>query len=78
MTVKREELVKIRKDLVKQMHDYILTNIQDEDIIINIWLACGVPDCPTEQDFEWFAEDDDEFTDLCRLFAKCCRLEEES
>jgi len=68
MYVTREELVKTRVKLAKQMNEYII-NIGDEDIWYQ-WIALGVPDCPAEDDFEFFAEDDEEWIDLCELFGK--------
>lgn len=68
MIITKEELVATRKRLVEEMHTYII-EMGDEKIWMN-WITLGVPDCPTEEDFEWFAENDDEWEDLCKLFGK--------
>ena len=57
------------------MHQYII-NMGDEDIY-DIWIRDGVPDCPSEEDFEDFAYDPTTFTELCTLFGQLCQNEEE-
>lgn len=74
MTFKtREEMRNLRKDLVKQMHNYII-DIGDEDIY-DIWIMV-MPDEPTDEDFEWFADDVNEFRDLCKTFGKLVARDE--
>lgn len=74
MTITREELVTTRKRLVEEMHIHII-EMGDEEIWWD-WIALGVPDEPTEEDFEWFAENDDEWEDLCKLFGELTEGEE--
>lgn len=57
-----------RKALVKRM-DNIITSLNDEELIES-WLMCGCPDESTDEDYEWFAENTDEFLDLVTLFTK--------
>jgi hypothetical protein len=68
MTVTREEMRKTRLSLVHQMHDYIM-NTGDEEIV-EIWLRDAIPDCPCEEDFEYFANDASEFRALCEIFGR--------
>jgi hypothetical protein len=68
MTVTREEMRKARLSLVHQMHDYIM-NTGDEKIV-EIWLRDAIPDCPCEEDFEYFANDASEFRELCEIFGR--------
>lgn len=68
MTVTKEEMRKTRLDLVHQMHNYIM-NTEDEEIY-EIWLRDAIPDCPCEEDFEYFADDASEFRELCELFGR--------
>lgn len=68
MTVTRQELITTRKRLVEEMHAYII-EMGDEDVWMD-WIMLGVPDEPSEEDFEYIAENDDEWEDLCRLFGK--------
>lgn len=72
--ITKEEKNKICLNLVKQMHQYII-NMGDEDIY-DIWIRDGVPDCPSEEDFEDFAYDPTAFTELCTLFGQLCKNEE--
>lgn len=74
MIITREEMRKTRLSLVHQMHDYIM-NTGDEEIF-EIWLRDAIPDCPCEEDFEFFAEDADEFKELCNLFGKLVYVDE--
>lgn len=66
--ITKKEIITARKNLVKQMHQYII-DMGDESIY-DTWIMVGVPDCPCEDDFQWFAENDDEWVDLCKLFGK--------
>ena len=67
-TVSREKLVEIRIQLAKEMNQYIL-NLGDEEIWLH-WIELGVPDAPSEEDYEFIAENDDEWVDLCELFGE--------
>ncbi len=64
----REELIKMRIEFAKQMNDYII-NLGDEEIY-DVWFALGIPDEPQEDDYEFFANDDEEWRDLCQLFGR--------
>ena len=66
MIVTRDELVKTRITLLKQMNDYII-NLGDEDIWTT-WITLGVPDCPSEEDFFYIADSNVEWQDVCKLF----------
>lgn len=73
MYVTREELVKTRISIAKQMNKYII-NMGDEEIW-DAWITEGIPDCPQEDDYEFFAEDDNEWMDLCTLFGRLVNAE---
>lgn len=68
MFVTREEMRKIRLQLVHEMHDYIM-NTGDEEIY-EVWMTVCIPDCPDEDDFKYFADDPEEFKEMCRIFGK--------
>lgn len=71
----RQELVKTRIDLAKQMNEFII-NLGDEDIW-EVWITTGIPDAPQEDDYEFFANDDDEWNELCGLFGRLVKDEVE-
>lgn len=60
--------VETRKDLLKAMH-LLMQHMNNEDAYYN-WIVTGVPDCPSEDDFESIAEDDEEFNETADLFMK--------
>ena len=66
MVTTREQLIKDRIEIAKAMNKYII-NLGDEEIWES-WITLGIPDCPSEEDYEFIASDDDEWTDLCKLF----------
>ena len=74
MTISREEMKKTRLDLVHQMHNYIM-NTGDEEIY-EIWMMDAIPDCPCEEDFEFFADDSEEFKELCAIFGRLVHIDE--
>ena len=53
MIYKGAETVKIRINLLKEMHRYII-NMNDESIY-KAWTSLGVPDCPQEDEYEFIA-----------------------
>lgn len=63
-----------RKALVKRM-DSIIISLNDEELIER-WLLNGCPDCSTEEDYEWFAENPMEILDLVGLFTKIAERED--
>lgn len=56
----------LRLDEVKAMNEAIIM-CGDEELWLT-WIALGVPDEPSEEDFEWFAEDINEYNDLVKLY----------
>ena len=62
------KLQETRIKLLHDMNDYIL-QLGDETLI-GAWFITGIPDCPDEEDFKFFATDDDEWVYLCRLFGR--------
>ena len=56
-----------KQNLVRKMDAYIKNEITDEDDLYS-WITYGVPDCPSESDYDFIADDDEEYSSLCRLF----------
>ena len=67
----KTELIKLRKKLLKQMNKYII-EIGDEEIWSD-WIALGVPDEPSEDDYDFIAEEDNEWNNVCELFGRLVR-----
>lgn len=65
---------KVRIMLLEQMHSTVINEFDDEENIM-VWLMLGVPDCPSEDDFEFIAEDDENFNETVALFNRLCKLE---
>ena len=57
-----------KKEFVKALNELIL-GLGDEDLI-EVWLMNGVPDCPSEEDFEFIANDQEAFDETVNLFVK--------
>ena len=51
---------------LKAMHE-VMINANNENIYMS-WISCGVPDCPQEDDYEFIAEDDENYNDIVDLF----------
>lgn len=56
--------------------DKYIRDLGDEEIWED-WITLGIPDEPLEDDFEFFAKDDDEWEDLCSLFGKLVEADAE-
>ena len=63
----REEIIDIRFNLLKGMNKFILEKIDDEALIL-YWFEEGVPDCPSDDDFLFIAEEDEEWEMVCSVF----------
>lgn len=59
-------MMKRNKKVVESMHKVIMTLNNEE--AYGHWIILGVPDCPSQEDFEYFAEDEQEFEELVTLF----------
>lgn len=70
-----EETVKARKELLKQMNQYII-NIGDEAIWMD-WITLGVPDEATEDDYDFIAENDNAWCYTCKVFYNLIKWEVE-
>lgn len=57
----------IRLNNVKLMHDTMIDMNNEDAYMAWIW---EMPDCPNEDDFEWFAEDEDRYMELYNYFMK--------
>ena len=73
VVVTHEELVQTRIKMLKEMNKYII-EMGDEEIWMD-WITLGVPDEPSEDDYEFIAEDDDEWNNVCDLFGKLAKEE---
>lgn len=59
---------KTRVELLKGMNTYMLQ--LGNETLLGTWFLTGIPDCPDEEDFEFFATDDDEWNYIVRLFGR--------
>lgn len=74
MKITREEMRKTRLQLAHEMHNYIF-NLGNEDLW-NTWTIWGISDEPDEEDFEIYADDGDNFRELCELFGRLVQTDE--
>lgn len=59
---------KTRIELLKGMNTYMLQ--LGNETLLDAWFLIGIPDCPDEEDFEFFATDDNEWNYIVRLFGR--------
>jgi hypothetical protein len=57
-----------RIELLKGMNQYII-DLGDEEIY-DLWFLIGVPDEPSDDDYEFIAGDLEEWVKICRLFGE--------
>lgn len=74
MNYKKMDLVDLRTNFVKDMHEYVRTRIDDENAYMS-WI-CLVPDEPSHEDFVDIASDNELWTDTCKLFGKLAKAYE--
>lgn len=56
-----------RIELLKQMNQYII-DLGDEEVWIT-WITLGVPDEPSDDDYEFIASNENEWLDTVKIFA---------
>lgn len=66
---------KYRPKLGKQMDDYLLEHINNEDEFWNVWATMGMPDGATEEDFLDLEENDEFWTDCLEAFVRTVLLD---
>ena len=72
MTTTRENIERIRQNMLVNMDAIVRCDIDDENIIES-WLMCGLPDGGDESDLIDIAADDDMWTEVVECFARCCK-----
>lgn len=70
----KSEITVLKMNLLGGMNAYII-DYGDEEIWEE-WIAEGVPDCATEDDLQFIAEDDELWVDTCKLFARLVAMME--
>ena len=63
-----------RVERLKEMHELML-DVGDAELYWQ-WVACAVPDCPCDEDFEDIAEDEDFYKKCEELFYKLQEMDE--
>ena len=61
---------------VLKMMDLLMSELDDETMYYDVWLALGVPDEATDDDLRYIAENDDDFYDICDLFMRLYNAED--
>lgn len=56
-----------RINLLKDMHEYIIDKIGDEEVYL-AWVTDGVPDEPTQDDYEYIAENESAWNETVEVF----------
>lgn len=56
-----------RVEILKAMHQYMM-NVNDEEAYFH-WITLGVPDEPSEEDYESIADDESDWEDIVKYFA---------
>lgn len=64
-----------RIELLKGMNQYII-DLGDEEVY-ETWFSLGVPDEATDDDYEFIAEDIEEWVYICQLFGRLIKRYDE-
>lgn len=65
----KAELKQTKMNMLGAMHSIVMNEVNDEELQM-WWLEECVPNQPTEEDFEFIAEDIELWVDCCRIFGK--------
>lgn len=69
---KTKTIFEIRADFLYDFDKYIYENIGDDDII-DYWLTYGLPDGFSDKDLLMIAHNEDQWVEIVKAFAECCR-----
>lgn len=64
--------IKARVNRLVMMDNHIRQHIDNEELIVNDWLANAVPDCYDREILEFIANDDESYIECLKSFARCC------
>lgn len=64
-----EKTKKERIEILKNMHN-IMMHMNNEEAYFD-WVELGVPDYPSEEDYEYIAENNDDFNESFKWFVRC-------
>lgn len=59
-------IVELRKTFLEE-YDRFIRNISDENAWLE-WIECGLPDGYDDEDLEFFANDEEEWKEITKLF----------
>lgn len=62
------KIKKEREEVVRSMH-HLISELNNEDAYLE-WISAAVPDCPSDDDYEMIAEDEDCFTETINAFKR--------
>ena len=74
MKVSRNEMIRTRKNLLRQMDTFIRENIS-EDVVIDVWFTYGLEDGWDEGILTEYASSDGLWNDCINACRKCCEIE---
>ena len=74
MKVSRNEMIRTRKNLLRQMDTFIRENIS-EDVVIDVWFACGLEDGWDDAILTEYASIDSLWNDCINACRECCEIE---
>jgi hypothetical protein len=63
----KNEIQVLRANILGEMDAYMRETVDDEEYLME-WLAEGVPDGANENDLMEIAEDEEDFTRICKVF----------
>lgn len=66
--MEQNNVTKVKEQLLRDMHNMML-HMNDEDAYMH-WITLGVPDEPSDDDFESIAEDEEEFNEVVNWWYK--------
>lgn len=55
-----------RKEVLRSMH-HLISELNNENAYLE-WISVAVPDCPSDDDYEFIAEDEDCFVEAINAF----------
>lgn len=64
-----ETIIKWRIEQLKAM-DTLIRSVNNENLVLDSWLMCGIPDGATDTDYRDYAENVDDYKELCDFFLK--------
>lgn len=68
------EMEQTKMVLLKQMHEWVIDNTDDEDDLYQLWTTEAIPEEPNDSVYKFIATHEDLWFNCCKTLHKICLI----